>query len=284
LVAAGKDAATKKDATDAKAQTLASAQEKAAAAKAKADDLTKQIAAKQAALDAAGARKEARGIKAKYAEQLVAELKAALSWSNASATAIDHAQACEALAAAWGRSFAAMELLPLAPEQLCWSAMQATGQLEVLRTAATSEWDAKNKLSDADKADPAKQAARAAAIEKLFRDKVRGPEDQFVRFFGGAAGQPQTDFFATPEQALYFENGGVVRQWAATLASRAAALPDPKAMAEEVYLATLTRPPADTEVAELSATLAARPPEKKAQVLGDIAWALLTSTEFRFLH
>src|SRR5205807_2351316 len=105
---------------------------------------------KQAVLDAAGTRKEARRINAKYAEQLIAELKAVLSRSNASATALDRAQASDALAAAWGRSFAAMELLPLAPEQLCWSAMQATGQLEVLRAAATNEWDAKNKLGDAE--------------------------------------------------------------------------------------------------------------------------------------
>ena len=55
-------------------------------------------------------------------------------------------------------------------------------------------------------------------------------------------------------------------------------------MAEEVYLATLTRLPDDAEIAVLAATLAARPPEKKTEALGDFAWALLTSTEFRFAH
>ena len=118
----------------------------------------------------------------------------------------------------------------------------------------------------------------------MLRDKLRGHEEQFVRSFGGAAGAPQTDFFATPEQALYFENGGVVRQWAAGLAGRAAAIPEPKAMADELYLSMLTRMPADAEVAELAATLAARPPEKKAEALTDYAWALLTSVEFRFSH
>lgn len=213
---------------------------------------------------------------------LDAAAKEALAKANAAA--LPAVEAREALTVAWSRSFAAMELLPLAPEQLCWSAMQATGQIEMNRAASTKEWDAKNKLSDADSADPAKQAARVAGIEKLFREKLRGQEDQFVRFFGGAAGQPQTDFFATPEQALYFENGGVIRQWAGNLATRAAALPDPKAMAEEVYLSTLTRMPDEAEVASLAATLAARPPEKKADALGDFAWALLTSIEFRFAH
>ena len=59
-----------------------------------------------------------------------------------------------------------------------------------------------------------------------------------------------------------------MRGWAATLANRAAALPDTKAMAEEIYLSTLTRMPDPAEVAEVTSTLAARPPAKKAEVLG----------------
>lgn len=282
MLAAEKDAEAKKALVEVQAKAFADAQEKVAAARAKVDEGGKDIAVRQAALDTAAERKEATRIQARHTAQVAAEVKSALAWSSAGDAG--RADAREALAVAWGRSFAATELLPLAPEQLCWSAMQATGQLEAFRTAATKEWDAKNKLSEADQDDQEKQAARAAGIEKLVREKVRGQEDQFVRFFGGAAGQPQTDFFATPEQALYFENGGVIRGWASTLANRAAALPDPKAMAEEVYLATLTRLPDDAEIAVLAATLAARPPEKKTEALGDFAWALLTSTEFRFAH
>jgi hypothetical protein len=150
--------------------------------------------------------------------------------------------------------------------------------------ATTKDWDAKHKLSEADQADPAKQAERAAGIEKQFRENLRGSEEQFVRLFGGGIGQPQTDFFATPEQGLFYENSGVVRGWAGILASRAAALPDAQATAEEVYLATLTRLPDDAEIALLTATLAKRPPEKKTEALSDFVWALLTSTEFRFAH
>jgi hypothetical protein len=282
MLAAEKDALAKKALTDVQVKALADAQETAVDAQAKVDEAGTEIAVKQAALDAAGARKEAARIKARHAAQVAAEVRAALAWTTADDAG--RTEAREALSVAWGRSFAAMELLPLAPEQLCWSAMQATGQLEANRAAATKEWDAKNKLSEADQADAGKQAARAAGIEKLVRERVRGQEDQFVRFFGGAAGQPQTDFFATPEQALYFENGGVLRGWVSTLANRASALPDPKAMAEEVYLSTLTRLPDDAEIAILAATLAARPPGKKTEAVGDFAWALLTSTEFRFAH
>lgn len=279
MLAAEKDAANKKVPAETQAKALAEAREKAEAVKAKLDEAGKEIAVKQAALDAAAARKETARVKARHAAQVAGEVKAALAWRSAG-----NAETREALTVAWGRTFAAAELQPLAPEQLCWSAMQATGRLEMTRVASTKDYESKNKLSGADKSDPAKLAARAAAMEKQFRDNVRSQEDQFVRFFGGAAGQPQTDFFATPEQALYFENGGVVRGWTNVLATRAAALPDPKAIAEEIYLATLTRLPDDAEVALLTATLAARPPEKKVDALGDFAWALLTSTEFRFAH
>ena len=51
-----------------------------------------------------------------------------------------------------------------------------------------------------------------------------------------------------------------------------------------MYLSTLTRLPSDAEVAELTSTLAARPPEKKTEALTDFAWALLSSNEFRFVH
>jgi len=162
--------------------------------------------------------------------------------------------------------------------------MQATSQFEPHRAAAVAEWDGKNKLSEADQQNPAKQAERTVAIEKLYREKIRGYESQFVRSFGGAPGQPQTDFFATPEQALYFENGNVVRSWATGLANKAAAAPDVSATAEELYLSILTRTPSPGEAAEVAATIKTVPADKKAQALTDYAWALLTSVEFRFSH
>lgn len=294
--AAVADAAAKAAEAAAKLPNDAEIKAAAAAVKAKADALAGEVAALQKASADAQAKADAaaKAVADKKAEteKVAAELAAlqpqlpALEAAAKAArdAAVPSAQARDALSAAWVKSFAASELAPLAPEQLCWSVMQATGQFEPLRAQSAAEVDAKTKLTDAEKADPGKQAERAAAIEKLFREKVRGHEDQYVRAFGGAAGQPQTDFFATPEQALYFENGGVLRSWAAGLAGRVAALPDAKTMAEELYLSTLTRLPDSNEVGELTTTLAARPAEKKAEALADVAWALLTSIEFRFSH
>jgi hypothetical protein len=272
-------AAAVKTLADTAAAEFAALQKTAADAQAKSDATAQQIAESKAATDKAAAELE------KVKPQLEAlEANAAEARSRAELTGKPVADAREALANAWGRSFAANELLPLSPEQLCWSVMQATNQFEPHRAAAVAEWDGKNKLSEADQQNPAKQAERTAAIEKLYREKIRGYESQFVRSFGGAPGQPQTDFFATPEQALYFENGNVVRSWATGLANKAAAAPDVNATAEELYLSILTRTPSPGEAAEVADTIKAVPADKKAQALTDYAWALLTSVEFRFSH
>ena len=271
--------ATVKARAEAAAAELVLMQKSATDVQAKTEAAAKQLA------DAKAAIEKANSDLAAIQPQLPAlEAEAKAANAKGSETAAPVAAAREALAAAWGRTFAANELLPLTPEQLCWSVMQATAQFEPHRAIAVKEWDEKNKWTDADKADVAKVAAREVGIEKLFREKLRGHEDQYVRAFGSAAGTPQTDFFATPEQALYFENGSVLRPWAAGLAARVAAIPEPKAMAEELYLSTLTRMPTDGEVTEIATTLAARPPEKKNEALTDYAWALITSVEFRFSH
>ena len=294
------DAAAKAAAAAAKLAGDAAVAAAAAAVKTKADTLRADyVKLEKAAIDAkARAESAARQVQdfkvsiekakpdlaATQAQLAALEAAAKEARAKAATTAGPAQQAREALAAAWGRSFAATELKPLLPEELCWSVMQATGVLEELRAQSAKEWDDKNKLSDADKANPAKQAERAVAVDKALREKVRPHEDQYIRSFGGAAGQPQTDFFATPEQALYFENGGVLRAWATGLANRVAALPETKAEAEELYLSILTRPPQDAEVQEFATALAARPADKKKEAITDYAWALVTSAEFRFSH
>jgi hypothetical protein len=276
LQAASAGIKTKSDAVAAEVVMLerqsAETQQKAeTAAKALADS---KAAADKIAADLAAAQQRIAPLEA---EAKVARTKLAETEGPA-------AKAREALLTAWSDSFASMSLTPLMPEQLCWSAMQATGFFEPQLTQATTEWDQKNPLSDADKANPAKQAERTAAIQKAYRDKLRPHEDQYVRVFAGAAGQPQTEFFATPEQALYFENGGVLRGWTSTLAGRLAALKEPRAIAEELYLTTLTRFPDDSEARDVAATISAQPPDKLNVAISDMAWALITSNEFRFAH
>ena len=275
-----KDADVQSAATALKTKAAAVAAEVAALEKAANEAPAKAEAAAKLLVDAKTALEKAQA-DLPAAEQQVAPLDAVAAEARNKATAT--APLTEALSRRCVESFAATELTPLLPEQLCWSAMQATGVWEQQRSQAAAEWDKKTPLAEADKSNPAKQAERTAGIEKAFREKLRPHEEQYVRSFGGFAGQPQTDFFATPEQALYFENGGALRSWCGALAGRLAALPEPAAIAEELFLSTLTRLPSNEEVSELTTTLAERT-EKKNEALTDLAWALLTSVEFRFSH
>lgn len=216
---------------------------------------------------------------------LEAELRPALDKLNADYSKLD--EVTTKLGTQWGGGFAIGALAPLTPEQFGWSLMQAAGLVDVQRAAAEAEFDKKTPVDPKTPADPARLAARVKFTEQFTHDKLKGNLGQFVNLFGGAAGGPQDDFYATPDQALFFANGGVVRGWVAptagSLTDRLAKLADAKAAAEELYLAVLTRRPSEAEAAEVQRRLAARPTEKAA-VAQELVWALLASAEFRFNH
>lgn len=183
----------------------------------------------------------------------------------------------------WGRRFVIATLKPLRPEQLAWSLMEATGQVQRNRTAAEAELNKKQPLP----ADAAAVAQRQELLEADLQTRLSSQVSAFVQLFGAGAGQPQDDFFATVDQALFFSNGGQVRGWlapsAGNLTDRLGKLEDPAAVAEELYLSVLTRQPSAQEIDDVGRQLAARPQERPA-VIQDLAWALLTSAEFRFNH
>jgi hypothetical protein len=224
------------------------------------------------------------------AEQKLAPLKAAAAEAASRATGVRTAlnEAQQKLVAVQTGACSVAGLTSLTPEQFCWSVLKATGAMDQMQEQSAKEWEAKNKPAEADKTDPAKQAARAAAIEQLTLDKIKPHQDQFVRLFGNSAGQPQSDFFATADQALYFENAGQLRSWTQpsgnNLAARLVKLKEPQAVAEELYLSTLTRMPDAGEVDDITSFLSSRPADQRNAAVSDAVWALVTSLEFRFRH
>lgn len=118
-------------------------------------------------------------------------------------------------------------------------------------------------------------------------DKLKANLAVFISLYAPAAGQPQDDYFASANQALFAANGGTVAGWAAPAAAnvteRVIQQADPKAAAEELYLAVLSRMPDEAEIADVTQYLAARPADKAACVQ-ELVWGLLTSVEFRFNH
>ncbi len=109
----------------------------------------------------------------------------------------------------------------------------------------------------------------------------------FVAFYGAGAGQPQDDFFATADQALFAANGGSINAWVApagnNVTDRIINEKDERAAAEELYLGVLTRLPTEEEIAGVARYLAKRGEDKKTAAQ-ELVWALLNSAEFRFNH
>ena len=175
----------------------------------------------------------------------------------------------------------------LSPEQLAWSTLFLTGAFEQQRAAQRAKLTKEKPLSDADKKDATKVAAREKEIEEATFTALAGSVNKFVGLYAGQKGQPQDAFFATVDQALFASNAGDLISWlnpsGENLTGRLVKLEEPKALAEELYLSILTRMPTDDEVASVNEYLTQRKDDRNAAVK-ELAWALITSVEFRFHH
>jgi len=196
------------------------------------------------------------------------------------------ATAAEPIPADLATRFGLAPLKPLSPEQLCWTVFKVTTVYDRYVAAEEAELSKTVPLTEELKKDPAALAARASLLEQRAWDKLKGNLGSYVAMYGGAPGQPQTDFYASPDQALFTANGSAINSWVAPAGGNAAEriikATDPRVAAEELYLGVLTRMPTDDEVNEVTAFLAARPDRSRAAQ--ELVWGLLSSAEFRFNH
>ncbi len=238
-------------------------------------------AARQA-LDAATAERD-------RLEKIVADAQAAIVQAREQVVANQAAYdvAVSELTGRWTSDFTLASLKPLTPEQLCWSIFQVTGVYERYWQTEAAELEKASPLTDEQRQDPAQMAARNRDIEQRTYDKLKGTVAAFVKFYGSAAGQPQGDFFATADQALFTANGGSVNGWIApaggNVTERIVKATEPNIAAEELYLTVLNRSPTDEETAEVAAYLA-NPEADRAVAARELVWGLLNSIEFRFNH
>jgi hypothetical protein len=140
---------------------------------------------------------------------------------------------------------------------------------------ATGELD---QVSKTKKGDAGHDAAKytLADFEKAFATALENP-----------AKEPELHANPTLRSALFLRNGDQV-QWAlrpreANLIDRVLKLPDACAMSDELYLSILTRLP-DRDEAAAFADWLQKHESDKAQAVGDMAWALLSSTEWFVNH
>ncbi|HZZ79644.1 MAG TPA: DUF1553 domain-containing protein, partial [Gemmataceae bacterium] len=164
------------------------------------------------------------------------------------------------------KTFAVAPLRAMTPEQFAWSMMQATGLIAA-----------------------EKKAQGAKPNEPAVYGKLSGQVAPFVALFGTQAGDAafSQDFQATLDQTLFLANGGTLRGWLTArpgnLMDRLAAQKDAGSVADELYLSVLTRLPTADERKEVADYLGRHAAQRPA-ALSDLAWALLTSAEFRFNH
>lgn len=176
-------------------------------------------------------------------------------------------------------SCAAARLKPLSPEQLAWSIMEVTG-VSAQTLAA--------KKAELLKKDPKAGSSRAADPfwqEEALHDALKSNVDQFVARFAGQGGQ-RTGFDSTADQALFLLNGSLIEKWLVpangNLTDRLQKLEAPAEFAEELYISVLNRTPEDEEVAAVTSYLTEV--SDRTAAAQELAWALITSAEFRFNH
>ena len=180
--------------------------------------------------------------------------------------------------------FALSQLKPLSPEQMCWTVFKITTVYDRYAAQEAEELEKSSPLTEEQKKDPATAYSRTLEVEQRTFDKLKGNVGSYVQIYGGAPGQPQNDFYASPDQALFTANGSAINSWVVPAADnpteRITKATDSKLAAEELYLGVLTRMPTDQEIAEVTTFLNARPDKNKAAQ--ELVWGLISSAEFRF--
>lgn len=165
------------------------------------------------------------------------------------------------------QTFAVALLKPLSPAQFAWSVLQATGEADVQRKTLG------DKLTEA-----------------ALHQKLAGVENQFVSLFGGLPGQPPENFESTVDQVLFLSNDAtilnLIHRKNGNLADRLLTLPadDPRAVADELFLSVLIRPPTEQDVQDVQEFLADKTGEARSAAVEELIWALIASSEFRFNH
>jgi hypothetical protein len=164
-------------------------------------------------------------------------------------------------------AFAQAILKPLSPAQFAWAILEAVGEADVQR-----------------------QSLGAKSNEENLYKRLDNFESTFVNRFAGTPGEPPAGFESTVDQVLFLSNDNFVRNLikpkTGNLADRLGKLPadNPQAIAEELFLSVLTRPPSEEDTRDVTDYLADRTADARSAAIVELVWALVTSAEFRFCH
>ncbi len=277
------------DATLKLKERLTSIQAEAATFQAKVDGANTQLVAASTGLDAAKKQRDEAFAEKTRLDLVVSTATTAIETAEAECTRLNGElqKTGQEIVDNCASGFSLASLKALTPEQLLWSVFQVTGVNDRYLAAEAAELDKTAPLTDAQKQDPAAVAARQLDIEQRAFDKLKSNLGPFVQYYAAGAGQPQGDFFATADQALFAGNAGYIVGWitptSGNVTEKMVNEPDPNLAAEELYMTILSRPPTEAEKNAIVQVLSARSADK-AVAAQELAWGLLNSAEFRFNH
>ena len=127
---------------------------------------------------------------------------------------------------------------------------------------------------------------RVAKLEEKDEHSLKNFEDLFQSTFANAPREPELAVNATLKAALFLRNNEtllwLVKRREGNLVARLAKLMAPENIADEVFLNVLSRPPSNEERTMVKVFLEKQTDRDRA--LGDLVWALLSSTEFYVNH
>jgi predicted nucleic acid-binding Zn-ribbon protein len=210
------------------------------------------------------------------------ELDTAKQHWQAAVAASEHS--LDQLRGSWEQRYVYRSLVPLTPEQLSGSTITALGLSQRFQREAENEWQTKNKDKKPEEID---EAQKRTAINALMQNRITAVLNTYVAMFAAPGGAPQDVFSATADQALFLANDNRVLNWlapsAGTLLHRLHSVADSNEVAEELSLAILSRPATEQEKQEVSSYLESRTDDRNV-ALGELAWGLISSLEFRFNH
>ena len=182
--------------------------------------------------------------------------------------------------------YAVAPLKPMTAEQVGWSLMQVCGFAGNTRAEIEARLlGADPKLRAIVALDPKRKALGEQLVEQAVYERLESVLPTFTAWFGGVAGQAQERVEPTVHQALFLANNEMIQGWVDMTADRAgrASANDPGRAVEELYLSVLSRRPTTEERAE-GVSLLASMGENRSKGLIELAWALMTSSEFRYNH
>lgn len=182
------------------------------------------------------------------------------------------------------RGYCAM-IRPLTAEQTAWSISQSLGVIDRHREEAATEIE---KTMAAEKQQPSGDSTvRRRRVEAAVDAKVFGSLFDFVVNIYDRRGQPTGEYCATAGEPLFLGNDRRIQQWIKggplSLSERLDKSVDEQALAEDLYLALLTRRPNPEEVATVRDYLTVHA-QDRTSAIRDLIAAVLNSAEFRFRY